>query len=124
MKARRARWMVAAVLMSMTACAKKQASEQAPPPSVPPLSDVEIKRGVDACAAYLQQVCELAKRQPERPELAQQCTLAPSLSDAMRTAIEIARHPESGRRDVLQAQDSARKTIDTCIEGTAKLAGQ
>lgn len=88
------------------------------------LTDVEIKRGQDACAAYAQRVCELAAKKPERAELVEGCKLAPSRGEALRTALEIAQHPETARRDVLQAQDSVRKTMDHCIEDVAKLAGE
>jgi hypothetical protein len=105
-------------------CAKGDEGKARPKGSALTLTEVEIKRGVDACAAYAQQVCELAKRKPERGDLAEACKLAPARGEAMRTALEIAQHPETARRDVLQAQDSLRKTMDHCIEDVAKLAAE
>ena len=104
-------------------CAKKE-EKKAAAGSALTLTDVEIKRGQDACAAYAQQVCALAAKKPERADLAEGCKLAPSRREALQTALEIAQHPETARRDVLQAQDSVRKTMDHCIEDVAKLAAE
>lgn len=114
-----------ALALAVAGCAKKK-QEPAPAPasSALTLTEIELTRGKEACAAYQQQACEAAKRHPERPELAEACRLAPALEDAMKTALEIAQYPESTRRDVLQAQDSLRKTMKHCLEGVAKLAGQ
>ncbi|MEZ4363788.1 MAG: hypothetical protein R3B48_26655 [Kofleriaceae bacterium] len=95
--------------------------KEAPPPSQSSLTEVEIRRGTDACAAYEAKVCALAKAHPERRELVTACDLAPASNDAMKTALGVAQHPESTRRDVLQAQDSFRKTLAYCIEESAKL---
>jgi len=108
-------------LMAASGCAKKKEAP-AEKPSALSVTDVEIKRGTDACAAFQQRACELAAKKPERADLKEACELAPARSDAMRTALEIAQHPESARRDVLQAQASLRKTMDLCVEGVAKLA--
>lgn len=108
-------------LLALTGCARKKEPAPAERGEVPALSEVEIQRGKDACAAYQQRVCEAAKADPSRGELAEACNLAPASSDAMRTALEIALHPESTRRDVLQAQDSVRKTMNHCLEQLAKL---
>jgi hypothetical protein len=115
-------WIAAAVAAAMsTGCAKKKPADANPETGVPAMTVIEIKRGTEACATYLQQVCELAKQRPERSELSEACRLAPALGDAMQTALEVAHHPDSARLDVLQAQDSARKTANHCIEATAKL---
>lgn len=118
-----ARTLLAAALL-LTACAQKKERAPAAGSAAAGLSDIEIQRGRDACAAYQQRVCAAASQHPDRAELAEACKLAPALSDAMRTALEIAKHPESVRRDVLQAQDSVRKTMDHCLQATAKLLDQ
>jgi hypothetical protein len=125
----RGRWLSAALvglLVASGAAACKKREDKAPPAAggALTLTEVEIKRGQDACAAYQQRVCELAAKKPERADLAEGCKLAPARGEAMRTALEIAQHPETARRDVLQAQDSVRKTMDHCIEDVAKLAGE
>jgi hypothetical protein len=112
------------VVMAASGCAKKAKKEEPPAasPSAFSVTDVEIKRGSDACAAFQQRACELAANKPGRADLKEACELAPARSDAMRTALEMAQHPESARRDVLQAQASLRRTMELCIEGVAKLA--
>lgn len=114
--------LLAAAAVSASGCAKKKEAPAAPPPSGLSVTDVEIQRGSDACAAFQARACEVAAKKPERADLKEACELAPARVDAMRTALEIAKHPESARRDVLQAQASLRKTMDLCVEGVAKLA--
>lgn len=110
------------LLAAGAGCAKKKEAPAPAPASGLSVTDVEIKRGSDACAAFQARACELAAKKPERADLKEACDLAPARGDAMRTALEIAQHPESARRDVLQAQASLRKTMDLCVEGVAKLA--
>jgi hypothetical protein len=110
-------WRVAIVLLLCTACKKQEAA--APPPdedTAPPLPAVELKRGVDACTAYVSKVCGCTA--PAAQDL---CGLAKALPDALEVARQVSVSPDSKRRDVLQANDSARKTIKECIEQTAKL---
>lgn len=107
-----------AVLVLLTACQGRKA-EQPPlaadhPAAIP---TAELKRGQDACQAYVAAICACAKTDPS---LAHDCELAGALPDAMRLAIQVASSDVS-RLDVLQAQDSARKTIKNCIEETARL---
>ena len=106
---------IAAVLLALAACSKKQ--ESAPPPNDNPrIPETEIKRGKDACQAYVEKVCACTT-----PEAQKQCPLAKALPDAMTTGLEIATNPETSRRDVVQANDMIRKTMKECIEQTAKL---
>ncbi|MDB4964298.1 MAG: hypothetical protein JWP01_4297 [Myxococcales bacterium] len=110
-------WRVAIVLLLCTACKKQEAA--APPvdeDTAPPLPPVELKRGVDACSAYVTKVC--ACTAPAAKDL---CGLARALPDALEVARQVSVSPDSKRRDVLQANDSQRKTIKECIEQTAKL---
>lgn len=105
----------------LTGGCKKQ-DKPAPTGSAVTLTEVEIKRGQDACTAYREQVCAAAAKKPDRKDLAEACQLAPALADAMSTALDLALHPESARLDVLQAQDAVRKTMNRCVEGVAKMA--
>lgn len=82
----------------------------------PQIAPTELKRGEDACKAYVDKVCACTA-----PDAANACKLARALPDAMRVALEVAASPDSTRADVLQANDSVRKTIKECIEQTAKL---
>lgn len=116
--------MRAALLLAMglglAGCAKQK--EKPPAPANPSgLTEVEVQRAKEACADYQARVCQAATKAPERPELAEACRLAPSLSDAMQTALETSVHPESTPRDAKQAQDALRKTMRHCVEELAKL---
>lgn len=98
-------------------CAKK-AEEPPPPPGeqMPRIPQTEVKRGEDACKAYVEKICACTA-----PDAKAACDLAKALPDAMRVGLEVATSPDSNRLTVLQANDSIRKTIRECIEQTAKL---
>jgi hypothetical protein len=105
------------VLVLCGACSKKAAE---PPPAEEarpaPIPATEVQRGQDACKAYLAKVCACTEAAAKQP-----CELAKALPDAIDVGLQISANPESTRRDVLQAQDSVRKTMKECIEQTAKL---
>jgi len=82
----------------------------------PQLAPAEVKRAEDACKAYVDKVCACTA-----PAAAEACKLARALPDALRVGLEVAASPDSTRVDVLQANDSIRKTVKECIEQTAKL---
>jgi len=109
-----------AALAATTACAKKQKPAKQKPVSA--LTDVELKRGEDACKTYIDKVCACAQSKPDKTDLAQQCQLAKALPEAMQIALSVATHPDTKPDVANQSFDSARQTIGTCIEETAKLA--
>jgi len=78
----------------------------------------EVKRGQDACKAYVDKVCACAET---TPALKQPCLLACVLPDALQVSLDVAANPESARLDALQANDSVRKIVKRCIEETARL---
>jgi hypothetical protein len=78
----------------------------------------EVRRGQDACKAYVDKVCACSDAVPA---MKQPCALARALPDAMQVGLDVAANPESSRRDVLQAHDSVRKIVKECIEEIAKL---
>src|SRR3954463_11981920 len=111
-------------LLILVACAGCKQRSDAPPPPAPPGTEVpvmpasEVKRGQDACKAYVDKVCACAET---TPVLKQPCALSHALPDALEVALDVAATAESTRRDVLQAHDSVRKIVKRCIEETAKL---
>ena len=109
--------LVALALLLGGGCAK-QADEPAPPPDdrPAPLPAAEVKRGQDACSAYVAQVCACTTDAAQEA-----CGLAKALPDALQVGLEVATSPDSDRRAVLHANDSMRKTIKECIEQTARL---
>ena len=112
------RW---ALCLALALAGCKQAS--APAPSAgsdrPVVSAGEVKRGQDACKAYVDKVCACAAT---HPDLQKACGLAKALPEAMQVALDVAATADSTRQDVLQANDSMRKVVKECIEETAKLA--
>jgi hypothetical protein len=108
-------------LLILVACAgcKKQSDTPAPPgPEVPMMPASEVRRGQDACKAYVAQVCACAEA---TPAMKQPCALSRALPDAIQVGLDVAANPESSRRDVLQAHDSVRKIVKECIEEIARL---
>lgn len=109
----RAAWLAA---IALAGCKQSKEPPPAPPPLVIPAP--ELKRGQDACAAYVEQACACAKTVPAAAEL---CTLAKALPEAIDVALEVAMHPDTERKDLRQSADAIRKAIAGCIEQTAKL---
>ena len=105
-----------AAMAAMTACEKKPKPTKQKP--VAGLTDVELKRGEEACKAYVDKVCACAQT---KPDLAQQCQLAKALPEALQIALSVATHPDTKPDVATQSFDSARQTIGTCIEEASKL---
>ena len=111
-------------LLILVACAGCKKHADAPAASgsdgrnVPVMAATEIRRGQDACKAYVDKVCACADASPA---MTQPCALARALPDAVQVGLDVAANPESSRRDVLQAHDSVRKIVKECIEEIAKL---
>ncbi|MBL0218912.1 MAG: hypothetical protein IPQ07_34195 [Myxococcales bacterium] len=108
------RWLL--VLLVVAGCSKKEPAGPPPEEKPPQIPQTELKRGQDACGAYVAKICACTV-----PDAARQCGLAKALPDAITTGLEVAQNPESTRRDVLQSNDVIRKTMKECIEQTAKL---
>jgi hypothetical protein len=109
-------WLVVALLGG---CAKKEepagGATNTPPEVIPA---AEIKRGRDACEAYVAKVCTCAQT---NTALAEQCKLAKALPEALEVDREIGNSPELPKKDAIAITISLRKTIKECIEQTAKL---
>jgi hypothetical protein len=108
---------LAVALVALTAgCAKKPKPAKEKP--VAGLTDVEVKRGEEACKTYVDKVCACAQT---KPDLAQQCELAKSLPHAMELTLGVATQPDQKPDIAKQAYDSTRQQIAVCIQETAKL---
>jgi hypothetical protein len=112
------KWLV--VLLACAGC--KQHSEPAPAATTarPVIPVSEVKRGQDACKAYVAKVCACAETVPA---MKHDCELSRSYPEAMQVSLDVAATADSTRLDVLQANDSVRKIVKQCIEATAKLPG-
>lgn len=108
--------LVVVLLLACAAC--KKPPEPPPPSEVPAIPAAEVQRGRDACKTYVDKVCACAETVAA---MQQPCALARALPDALQVSLDVAANPESARRDVVQAHDSARKIVKECIEATAKL---
>ena len=105
------------VLLVVSACNQQpDAPPAAPAPEAMPAA--EVKRGLDACQAYVTKVCACAEK---LPAMKQPCALARALPDAMTVAVDVAANPESSRRDSRQSAGSVRSIVKNCIEETARL---
>ena len=92
--------------------------EQPAPTRAPVIGEAELRRGHDACRAYVEQVCACAKTVPAAE---QPCALARALPESIDVAVQVSAHPETERRDVVQSAAAVRKAIARCIEQVAKL---
>jgi hypothetical protein len=111
------KWLCALVLV--VACAKKQ--EDAPPPPTnndPAIPAAELKRGEDACTAFMQKACACGETVPAAKS---QCEAGKAFIEAVRMGTELTMSKDSSGKDVKQAVMTIRKTIAECIQQTAQL---
>lgn len=107
-------------LLLVAACSKSdEPSPYKPAPSLVP--DTELKRGRDACAAYVAKVCTCAETMPA---LAEQCRLARALPEALEVDQSVGTAPGVEHKDSVSLAFAVRKTIKSCIDATAKLPAQ
>jgi alkanesulfonate monooxygenase SsuD/methylene tetrahydromethanopterin reductase-like flavin-dependent oxidoreductase (luciferase family) len=111
-------WRGVLALLLCAACKQARDAPPPPPPDRPVMAASEVKRGQDACRAYVDHVCACART---NPAMRQPCSLARPLLDAIEVAADVGASPESTRRDSLQANDTVRKIVKECIEQSAKL---
>lgn len=115
------RWRLAlGVVAALTVGCKQREDAPAASAAMPVMPAAEVKRGEDACQAYVAKVCACGETVPA---MKQACGLARALPEAIQVSLSVAGNPESTRRDVIQANDSVRKVVKECIEETAKLPG-
>jgi hypothetical protein len=123
--------LLAAVIVSVFLSCKGKTEAPVTDIRPEPISAAEVKRGNDACAAYIKQMCSCAEQLKAADatstiagEIAEQCKLDEGIPDAIALSLELADGSGVSRRDVLQAQQSVRQLISHCIEETAKLASR
>jgi len=108
------------LLVLVGACSKSD--EQAPYKPAPSLvPETELKRGRDACAAYVAKVCKCAET---TPSFAEQCRLAKALPEALEVDQSVGTAPGVEQKDSASLAFAVRKTIKSCIDQTAKLPTQ
>lgn len=93
-------------------CAKK--TDDAPKAVVQMPAD-EVKRGQDACNAYVEKVCACTA-----PAAAQECKLARALPDALQLSLSIAAGTQKAD-EARSAIQEVRKVTKGCIESLAQL---
>jgi hypothetical protein len=110
---------LAAILLAVIWTACRNEPEAPPSSAVPVMPASEIKRGQDACNAYVARVCACAG---SVAAMKHSCDLARALPDAINVAVDVSAGSDATRRDVLQANRSVRSIVKQCIEETAKLS--
>jgi hypothetical protein len=108
-------------LVASLGCKAKENQRKPPPKAPSAMTDIEVKRGEDACKTYVDKVCACAT---SKPDLAKQCELAKALPQAMQISLATAMNPDSKPDIVEQSYDSAKKVVAECIQDTAQLPSQ
>jgi len=111
-------WLWLALFGAALGGACKKQDEPAPAATRSLVGEAELRRGHDACTAYVTQVCACAQAVPAAQE---PCKLAKALPEALEVALAVSAHPDTERRDAVQSAAALRKTIARCIEQTARL---
>lgn len=113
----RAGALLLALALAAAGCKKEQEAAQGGT-QVAMVSAAELKRGQDACRAYIEQVCACAKTVPAAE---QPCALSKALPESIEVALQVSAHPKTERKDAVQSANAIRKTIARCIERAAAL---
>jgi len=112
--------LVFATVLAVGAC--KKAEKAGPPPAPtnndPAIPAAELKRGEDACTAFVKQACACAETIPAAKA---QCDAAKSFPEVVKMGTELTMSKDSSNKDVTQAVQTIRKTIAECIQQTAAL---
>src|SRR5262245_40329876 len=110
----------AMVLAAATGCKAKKKGDAtgSAAPRKDLMTPAEQKRGEDACAAYVKQLCDCAAK---KPDLQERCDLKKAKPEALELLYGVIADPKSSEDSMLRAQVEARKLIGKCIEETAQL---
>ena len=85
-------------------------------------SATEVKRGKDACTAYVEKICACSTKNPDRRDVKEACKLAQGYPEAIEVGLNVAMGSDSAKRDVVSSQSSVRKAMAKCIEEAGKLS--
>ncbi len=111
-----------ALLLSIAsgACAKGDSGEPDEWTAPPVMEMSEQQRGTVACATYVKRLCGCAET---HDSLKDQCRLAQQQPEALALLLGMMNGEEGrlGRREVREAQHSARRIIKDCFEKEASL---
>jgi thioredoxin-like negative regulator of GroEL len=111
---------LAVIVVAASACSKREKGEPADWTAPPVMEQAEQTRGRQACDAYVERLCACVEA---RPELADQCTLARSQPEALAQLLGMINGEEGklGKREMREAQHTARRIIKDCFEKDAAL---
>ncbi len=113
------RWVLAFALLAAGACAKEsgEPNEWTAPPV---MEKAEQERGTVACATYVERLCGCAVT---HDSLKHQCRLAQQQPEALTQLLGMVNGDQGklGRRELREAQHTARRIIKDCFEKDASL---
>lgn len=107
-----------ALVLCLAACREREQPAAAMPA---PVSEVEARRGLDACQDYATKVCACAASKPGDAALREQCELAPGKQSALEMVLEVNRTSQSAE-ERLKTADTVQRYARSCIEGISDLA--
>jgi hypothetical protein len=108
-----------AMVLGLAAGACRDRAEPATMPA--PVSEVEARRGLDACQDYATKVCACSAGKPEDAPLRERCELAPAKQSALEMVLEVNRTTQSAQ-ERLKTADTVQRYARSCIEGISDLA--
>jgi hypothetical protein len=114
---------LALLCLSASGC-KGSESDDGQAESMPPaISESERVRGMEACQAYVQEVCACAKAKPEVGALGEACELAPAKISSLTLVLQLNRAPADADERA-GTGNTARRIIGSCISAQADLYSQ
>jgi hypothetical protein len=97
-------------------CSKESATKQEA--KVDPLPTEEVTRGLKACDAYVQRVCECAKN---HADMAEECALAKARPEAFRLNLDVAKSEGLSKVEMQAGKVAARKIAAACFEADGRM---
>lgn len=111
-----------ALVLCLAGACRDRAEHRVEPQAMPaPVSEVEARRGQEACQDYATRVCACAASKPEDAALRELCDLAPAKRSALEMVLEVNRTTQSAQERYKTA-DTVQRYARSCIEGISDLA--